>query len=134
MAQLHEQRIDTPRTAVRKTVDGVLADNGRGFARIAERGSRIVGVAYVSCTWALEHGGRSAWLEELYISPDERNRGIGRVMLAAVTQKASAAGRTAVDLEVDTAHVRAAHLYAREGFTPLPCARWPAMIHPTWIL
>jgi GNAT superfamily N-acetyltransferase len=124
MAQLHEHSIDTPRAAVRKAVDGVLADNGRGFVLLAEQGSSIVGVAYVSFTWTLEHGGKSAWLEELYVVPDERNRGIGRALLAAALQNASTAGCAAVDLEVDTTHARAGHLYAREGFTPLSRARW----------
>jgi GNAT superfamily N-acetyltransferase len=124
MAQLHEHGIGTPHDAVREAVDGMLADYGRGFVLIAEHGSRIVGVAYVSFTWTLEHGGRSAWLEELYVVPDERNRGVGRAMLAVVLRNASTAGCAAVDLEVDTTHARAWHLYAREGFTPLPRARW----------
>jgi GNAT superfamily N-acetyltransferase len=84
MSQLSEHSIDTPRDAIRRAVDGVLADLGRGFILIAEQGSSNVGVAYVSFTWTLEHGGKSAWLEELYVVPDERNQGIGRAMLAAV--------------------------------------------------
>ncbi len=81
-------------------------------------------MAYVSFTWTLEHGGKSAWLEELYIVPAERNRGVGRAMLATVLQQANAADCAAVDLEVDTTHARAGPLYAREGFTPLSRARW----------
>jgi GNAT superfamily N-acetyltransferase len=130
MAQLAEHRIDTPSDAVRNAVHGALAGDGRAFVLLAERGGRAIGVAYVSFTWALEHGGRSAWLEELYVVPEERNRGAGMAMLAAVLEKAAAAGAAAVDLEVDTGHARAAHLYERAGFRPLSRARWVRSLEP----
>ena len=122
--QLREHTIDTPGDAVSRVVSGLLADNRRGFILIARQGARTIGVAYVSFVWTLEHGGKSAWLEELYVVPEERNRGIGKALLAAVLQTAEAAGCIAIDLEVDSEHSRAEHLYAREGFAPLPRARW----------
>jgi GNAT superfamily N-acetyltransferase len=124
LAQLKEHRIETPYDEIRFAVDGMLADDNRGFILVALNGERPVGVAYVSFTWTLEHGGRSAWLEELYVSPDVRNRGIGKAMLDAVLRKATEAGCAAVDLEVDAQHVRAEHLYARQGFTPHTRRRW----------
>src|SRR5262249_18615178 len=122
--QLEEHRIDTSDDAVRLAVNGMLADRDRGFILVALNDKRLVGVAYVSFTWTLEHGGRSAWLEELYVLPDERDQGLGRAMLRAVLDKAREAGCAAVDLEVDTQHARAEHLYAREGFTPHTRSRW----------
>jgi GNAT superfamily N-acetyltransferase len=73
---------------------------------------------------SVPRGGRSAWLEELYVVPDERNRGVGAAMLAAVLEEVAAAGAAAVDLEVEALHARAAHLYQRAGFAPLARARW----------
>jgi GNAT superfamily N-acetyltransferase len=122
--QLAEHAIGTPADAIRNAVEGALCDDGRALVLLAERRGQAVGVAYVSFTWALEHGGKSAWLEELYVVPDERNRGIGTAMLGAVIDKAAAAGAAAVDLEVDSGHTRAARLYERTGFAPLPRARW----------
>jgi ribosomal protein S18 acetylase RimI-like enzyme len=49
-------------------------------------------------------------------------------MLAAVIDGARAAGCAAIDLEVDRDHARAAHLYARSGFTSLPRARWVRLL------
>ena len=122
--QLREQAIDTPVDAVRRAVAGVFADDSRGFILVARDGSTAVGVAYVSFVWTLEHGGMSAWLEELYVVPEKRNRGIGQALLTAVLEKAAALGCRAVDLEVDRAHSQAEHLYVRAGFVPLGRARW----------
>jgi GNAT superfamily N-acetyltransferase len=124
MAQLAEHSIDTPADAVRRAVEGMLANADRGFILIAVRGAAVLGVAYVSFTWTLEHGGKSAWLEELYVLPGERNRGIGRAIVEAVIYNARAAGCAGIDLEVERSHARAEHLYSRAGFTPLRRARW----------
>ena len=124
VAQLREHRIRTPRARLARAVDGVLGDPQRGRLLVATIGGRAIGLAALSFVWPLEHGGRSAWLEELYVEPSHRGRGIGRALLRAACRVAARAGAAAVDLEVDAAHRRAARLYAREGFRPLPRARW----------
>jgi RimJ/RimL family protein N-acetyltransferase len=75
-------------------------------------------------TWTFEHGGRVAWLDELYVVPERRSRGIGRAMVARALAAAREAGCRAVDLEVDADHERAEHLYARHGFRRLARTRW----------
>jgi GNAT superfamily N-acetyltransferase len=130
LEQLREHNIETPANAVASAVDGVIADNSRGFVLIARQGIKAMGIACVSFVWTLEHGGRSAWLDELYVIPESRNRGIGKTLLAAVLQTVEAAGCIAIDLEVDRTHARAEHLYAREGFTPLPRCRWVRDLAP----
>jgi ribosomal protein S18 acetylase RimI-like enzyme len=78
--------------------------------------------------WTLERGGRTAWLDELYVIPERRGRGIGTALLRAAIDSAQAAGALAVDLEIDADHQRAAALYRRAGFTPLPRTRWARAI------
>ena len=124
VAQLREHRIRTPKARLARAVDGVLGDPQRGRLLVATIGGRPIGLAALSFIWPLEHGGRSAWLEELYVEPSQRGCGIGRALLRAACRVAARAGAAAVDLEVDAAHRRAARLYAREGFRPLPRARW----------
>jgi GNAT superfamily N-acetyltransferase len=123
-AQLAEHAIDTPRDRIAAAVDGMIGDARRGFLLVAIERGAIVGVAYVSYVWSLEHGGRSAWLEELYVAPARREHGVGGRLLSAVLERAAADGCAAVDLEVDARHERAARLYSRHGFQPLPRARW----------
>jgi GNAT superfamily N-acetyltransferase len=124
LTQLHEHGIRIRETALARAIDGVLDRPERGSLLVATRREAAVGVAYLSFTWALEHGGKAAWLEELYVVPDQREQGIGRALLAAACDHAARQGCAAVDLEVDAVHERAARLYAREGFSPLGRARW----------
>jgi GNAT superfamily N-acetyltransferase len=123
-AQLEEHAIPLALPRLRAAVDGPLTDPTRGLFLLARSAGAPVGVAYVSLIWSLEHGGHSSWLEELYVVPALRGRGIGTRLLHAVCDRARAAGCAAVDLEVEASHERAARLYEREGFQPHQRARW----------
>jgi GNAT superfamily N-acetyltransferase len=131
LAQLAEHAIHTPRPAVEHAVEGMLAEPRRGRIFVARDGDRLLGVAYVSFIWALEHGGHSAWLEELYVRPAAREHGIGSALLAAAIDFARADGCAALDLEVEEEHVRAANLYARNGFDKHSRTRWVRKLDPT---
>jgi len=124
VAQFREHRIAAPRARVDRAVAGLLRHPDRGRFLVAALAGRPVGLAALSFVWSLEHRGRAAWLEELYVEPGHRGRGIGRALLRAACRAAGAKRAAAVDLEVDGAHRRAARLYAREGFRPLDRARW----------
>jgi GNAT superfamily N-acetyltransferase len=124
-AQFREHAIATPDAALRHAVAGVLGDaGGRGRILLAERDGRPVGVAALSYQWTLEHGGRGAWLEELYVVPEAREGGLGTALLDAALAAARDDGALACDLEIAAGHERVASLYARAGFAALPRARW----------
>jgi ribosomal protein S18 acetylase RimI-like enzyme len=122
--QLAEHRIETGGEAIVAAVDGIMVDDRRGFLLVAKEAGTAVAVAYVSFIWTLEHGGKSCWLEELYVLPKRRGCGIGSKLLASVLERARSGGCAAVDLEVDSEHERAANLYSRYGFRPLSRGRW----------
>jgi len=122
--QLREHDIGILDEALLAAIDGVFADERRGFFLLALRDAEAAGVAYVSFTWSLEHGGNSAWLEELYVLPEWRDQGVGTILLNSVLEEARLRGCAALDLEVESAHARAEHLYARHGFTRHSRARW----------
>jgi GNAT superfamily N-acetyltransferase len=124
VAQLREHAIDTPEADVARTVDALLRRPRRARFLVAVAGGRPVGVAALSIAWPIEHGGRSAWLEELYVEPAARGRGLGTALLRAAYDAAAEAGAVAVDLEVERSHERAAALYRREGFRPLERTHW----------
>jgi GNAT superfamily N-acetyltransferase len=123
-AQLYEHAIEIQTPELAAAIAGVLERPARGTLWLATLQEIPIGVAYLSFTWTLEHGGKTAWLEELYVVPTHRGKGIGRALHTAVCDHAAAQGCAAVDLEVDAAHQRAAHLYAREGFHRLDRTRW----------
>jgi GNAT superfamily N-acetyltransferase len=116
-AQLKEHGITTPADDLRSVTQSVVADPRYGFIVLAstvEAGP--VGIAYASCLLSLEHGGISGWLEELYVLPEWRGRGIGSRLVAEVITRAKELGWRAIDLEVDAGHQRAISLYLRHQF------------------
>ena len=129
-AQFEELEIPLEADRLAAAVDGVLGGPERGSFLIARLNGQPVAVAYLSFQWSLEHGGRSAWLEELYVVPALRDRGIGRDLLLAACGHAAGRGCAAMDLEVEQDHARAARLYAREGFRPHRRARWVRPLTP----
>ena len=91
---------------------------------VAELDGVVVGVAVLSWVFTLEHGGLGAWLDELYVAPAHRGRGIGLALLHAARERAKAAGAVAMDLEVEEGHERVESLYERDGFTRHRRRRW----------
>ena len=118
----HDLPAEPARAAV--AVAGILADERVGFLLVARCGAEVVGVSYVAMIWSLEHGGLSSWLEELYVLPAWRGRGVGAGLLRASLAAARERGCLMMDLEVTEDHARAARLYEREGFAALPRGRW----------
>ena len=123
-AQLHEHDIPIARADLEFAADGILRVADRGFILLALRDGTAVGVACVSFSWTVERGGMVAWLDELYIVPALREHGIGNELLARVIARAGAEGCRTVELEVETSHARAEHLYRRHGFHDMPRRRW----------
>ena len=95
-----------------------------GAILLASDALEATGVAVLSFTVTLEHGGRVAWLDELYVVPGRRGEGIGRALLMAALAAARRSGCKAVELEVVRGHDRAARLYLRESFHRLPRTRF----------
>lgn len=123
-AQLREHDIPIARADLEYAADGILRVPDRGFVLLAVRNGTAVGVACVSYSWTVERGGMVAWLDELYVVPPLRAHGIGNELLAGVIATAGAEGCRTVELEVETSHARAEHLYRRHGFADLPRRRW----------
>lgn len=95
-----------------------------GFFLIAREGMTAVGFAAVSFAWTLEHGGKSAWLDELYVIPERRKEGIGGELVNRVIRETHQENCRAIDLEVERSHLDAERLYDRKGFIQLQRNRW----------
>jgi GNAT superfamily N-acetyltransferase len=128
--QLCEHDIHASAESLCQVLERIVADEERGFVHLARVEGRIVGVAYVATILSVEHVGPAAWLEELYVMPAWRQRGVGSALVDAVLERARAAGMVAIDLEIDAGHRRAASLYKRSGFHRLERSRWMRKLNP----
>jgi GNAT superfamily N-acetyltransferase len=98
----------------------LLGNPGLGMAVIIRRGGRDgEGVGYFVLTFmhSLERGGRMALLDELFLVPEVRGKGIGKIAMMEAVRLAREAGCLAVGLEVDEDNMRARRLYESAGFT-----------------
>ncbi len=122
--QFVDHQIEFSREILRTAIDAMLGNKNLGFFLLAELGEQAVGFAAISFAWTLEYGGKTAWLDELYVLPAYRERGIGGNLVDAMLTEAKKFGCLAVDLEVEEGHERAEKLYRRKGFEMLTRRRW----------
>jgi GNAT superfamily N-acetyltransferase len=122
--QLDEHGVNASLEQTARVLENVVVDPARGFVLLARDNRTIIGVAYVATILSAEHCGLVAWLEELYVIPKHRSRGVGTALLTAVLERARGTGVVAVDLEIDAGHSRAESLYRRFDFRPLERSRW----------
>ena len=122
--QFEEHAMEGSQQGLAWAIAQVVRNENYGFFLLAKTADLALGVANVAFSWTLEHGGKSAWLDELYVLPEHRGRGIGTALLKEAIAEARRSDCAAVDLEVDQNHRRAEDLYQREGFEPLFRSRW----------
>ncbi|HBR02944.1 MAG TPA: GNAT family N-acetyltransferase, partial [Ruminiclostridium sp.] len=85
---------------------------------IFEYGGQIAGYALLSQTYSNEAGGLVLWIEEVYILPEYRRKGLGHEFFVFVEQRYK--GMVArIRLEADKTNERAIELYRKLGFANL---------------
>jgi GNAT superfamily N-acetyltransferase len=127
-SQFDEHEMAVSEAALTLAISRAVEDERLGIFVVARNNGEIIGVAAVSFAWTLEHGGRTAWLDELYVRQEHRARGVGTALLREVVTQVRSLGCAALDLEVDRDHRQAERLYEREGFQRLPRSRWVKLI------
>jgi len=102
--------------AAREAFAALVRDPALGRAWIVEVDDRAAGYAVLTLGWSLEYGGRDAFVDDLYVAPEYRGRGLGGAALAAVEAAARELGVRALHLEVERGNRPAQELYRRRGF------------------
>ena len=102
---------------IRRTVAELCSRPDRGGITIMRVGKAIAGYALVIYFWSNEYGGNIAHVDELYVRPQWRSRGIGGTCIEHV---AGTEGKKlkGIRLEVTPANERAFAFYSRHGFKP----------------
>ncbi len=80
----------------------------------------LAGYALLCKTYSQEAGGLAVWVDELYVRPAFRGRGLGRAFFQALPELLPAARYR---LEIEPDNLRAQKLYRAMGFEPLPYAQ-----------
>lgn len=97
---------------------GVLADHpDRGQVIVAEAGGRLAGYAIVIWFWSNEYGGLLAVVDELWVEPGQRGRGVASGLFEWLRRQYPEL--VGLDLEVSPENVQARGWYQRRGFEPI---------------
>ncbi len=83
---------------------------------IAERGGRGVGMVLFFPWLSTWRGRLNLYVQDLYVEPEERGSGLGRLLLAAAAREGRARGCRALLLAVETSNEAAGRFYSRLGF------------------
>ncbi len=73
---------------------------------------------------SVEKGGIALWIEELYVAPPHRRKGVARALLEFVRGEARNHGIRAIDLEVVRGQAAAEALYPKLGYKALDRRRF----------
>ena len=98
-------------------ITACITDNPFLEGYVFAEGERLMGYAMVSTTFNCEYGRLCKWVEDLYVMPEYRGRGIGGAFLDYV---AEANPHVLLRLEVEEENEGAVALYKRHGFEVLP--------------
>ena len=107
-----DQTDDARRTALAPLLDG----NPYGAIYIVGPARAPIGYVIVTFTWSMEFGGLDAMIDELYIRPAVRGRGLATEVLLKLSSMLKEAQVHAVHLEVHADNNAAHRLYEKAGF------------------
>ncbi|MBF0278294.1 MAG: GNAT family N-acetyltransferase [SAR324 cluster bacterium] len=100
---------------INKTIDELKRHPQKGSIIVFEVEKVIVGYAIIIYFWSNEYGGSFANIDELYVKPDYRDKGIGSHFLNSIGDSKKR-GIVALQLETTPTNKRALEYYIRLGF------------------
>ena len=107
---------DIPEDYHEKAFDEIMRSDDYLEGLVLETEGEVVGYALLAKTYSHEAGGLTVWIEELYVRPLYRGRGIGKEFFAYLN-KNFMAKRYRLEIEPDNTGAR--KLYEKEGFRTL---------------
>lgn len=113
-----EEGITLSDEARRKGIAPLLDGIPHGLAYLIGPARAPIGYVIITLGWSVEFGGLDAIIDEIYVRPGVRGRGIASEALLALPSALSGGGVKAIHLEVDRDNAVAQKLYARAGFKP----------------
>jgi len=121
LQMMREMQVDDPwdeefdEVELEENLRVLLGDARYGLAFIAWEEARAVGYVVICFDYSLEYRGKGAWIDELFVKPAERGRGIGTQLLDLAEDASRRAEAWILHLEVNFGN-RAKELYRRRGF------------------
>jgi ribosomal protein S18 acetylase RimI-like enzyme len=112
------QHFDYPYTESEKrlTLADLFERPIAGQIYFIQKNQKIVGYVFLSFYFSIEFGGRTAFIDELFVLPGDRGQGIGSRVIDLVKQKCLELNLKAIHLESERTNEGATALYLKLGF------------------
>ncbi|MEM9350233.1 MAG: N-acetyltransferase [Pseudomonadota bacterium] len=111
-----EEGLDSDETHIRHAITPILKGSPHGELFLAGPRRAPAGYVMVSYGWSIEFGGLDSYMDELYLRPAVRGRGIAGDVIHALSNHLAAKGALSLYLEVDHDNEQALRTYQRAGF------------------
>ena len=113
------ERIPFDTAAIRAALESLFADPALGRVWLASVEETVAGYAMGTWGFSTEQGGRFLLLDELFVLPAFRGRGVAAATLDFVEGEAAREGAGAVRIEVSVENAPARELYRAAGYVDL---------------
>ena len=119
---MRQLRIDDPdegpfdEAAARAAVPALLADPSIGRIWLIAVGRELAGYVALTIGYSIEFGGRTAFVDELFVVSKFRRQRIGSLALQFVEDKAKAMDVRVLFLEVTQSNAAAKEMYRKQGY------------------
>jgi GNAT superfamily N-acetyltransferase len=95
----------------------LLTDDKVGMAwLIRSQNDAVIGYVVMKNGYSLEYGGMYQFVDELFVKPEHRGRGVGTATLGFVEQQGRKAAVASIHMEVERLNSGANRLYRRLGY------------------
>ncbi|MEM8692243.1 MAG: GNAT family N-acetyltransferase [Pseudomonadota bacterium] len=111
-----EEGLETTEESRAAAISPLLEGSPLGVVYLVGPAKAPIGYIVICFGWSIEFGGMDGFVDELYIRPGVRKRGIAGEVLHSLPLALAKGGLRALHLEVSTENDAAQRLYARSGF------------------
>jgi GNAT superfamily N-acetyltransferase len=100
---------------LREMLSTLIAEPSQGAVFIARDGGKAVGLATLDWKWSSLKGARMGYLEDLFVDPDARGRGIADALIEICAERCRELGMPAMQWATAPDNLRAQEVYNRTG-------------------
>ncbi|MEP6262530.1 MAG: GNAT family N-acetyltransferase [Gillisia sp.] len=100
----------------KKNLIDLLGNQNLGRAWIIKKDGQYIGYIILGFGFSFEHNGRDAFIDELYLRPEFRHKGYGKLAMDFILEEVPILGINVIHLEVEQHNKGASILYRKKGF------------------
>jgi GNAT superfamily N-acetyltransferase len=112
-----EAKLPLDREPAQRTFEQLIRSPERGCVWILESDAGVAGFVVLTLAYAMEYGGLRGFVDDFFVRPQFRKRGLGTAALAMVKTHCLATGVRALFVQTGSDNGPAQRVYKRAGFT-----------------